>query len=432
MTRLLADLIAASAVIDAGESGNHRTHFVPGLETVGVVHALNRAIALQAASFPLGPVSAVVVSRGRTGEQEPLVGAGYTDTAFSLGASRMLFGVSYQTTTFDTFDDLDLRHNPVNLYIPHAPVTGDESDRDMMHQVVSLRLNRKVVAFSLDYGWRNRVDVGVVIPVVQMAADARVTTHLVRTASSQRPAVHEFDIIDRANRTLPRYCAVLEVPAVDLSSLQCNGSSTARGIGDILGRAKVTLAGGSTGAVAFAVDVRLPTGNKDELLGLGALQVRPAVVFSVDAGRVGARARADYTWSEGELSDELAGSAAGINLDIPDEIGVSVGIDADIARRTTVALDLIGRMVTDLESFSTSTVIFPSRGPGGLPSADFIGDDALRLDGTRDLTQLMAALGLRIDIPGGVVAQVSALFPVTKGSGLLPQPMAVFSLTKRY
>jgi hypothetical protein len=432
VTRLLADLIAASAVIGPGETGDHRNHFVPGLETVGVVHELNRAIAIQAASFPLGPISAVVVSRGRPAEEAPLIGAGYTDSAFSIGANRMLFGVSYQTTTFDTFDDLDLRHNPINLYIPHAPAIGDESDRDMMHQVVSLRLNRKVIAFSLDYGWRNRIDVGIVLPIVQMAADARVTTHIVRTASSQRPAVHEFDIIDRGNRTFPRYCAPLEVPAVDLSSLQCNGSSTARGIGDIVGRAKVNLTGGSAGTVAFAVDVRLPTGNKDELIGLGALQVRPAVVVSVDGGRIGARARADYTWSDGELSDELAGRGGAINLDIPDEIGVSVGVDADIARRTTVAFDVIGRMITDLESFSTGTVVFPSRGPGALPSADFIGDEALRLDGTRDLTQIMASLGLRVDIPGGVVAQVNALFPVSKGSGLLPQPMAVFSLTKRY
>jgi hypothetical protein len=158
VTRLLADLIAASAVIGPGETGDHRLHFVPTLDTIGVVHELNRAIALQAASFPLGPVGAVVTSRGRSGAQEPLFAAGYTDTAFSLGGSRMLFGVSYQTTTFDTFDDLDLRHNPINLYIPHAPgATGDVSDRDMMHQVVSLRLNRKVVAFSLDYGWRDRV-----------------------------------------------------------------------------------------------------------------------------------------------------------------------------------------------------------------------------------------------------------------------------------
>jgi hypothetical protein len=242
--------------------------------------------------------------------------------------------------------------------------------------------------------------------------------------------VHEFDIIDRGNRTLPRYCAVLEVPAVDLSSLQCNGSSTARGIGDIVVRAKANLAGASAAAVAFAVDVRLPTGNKDELIGLGALQVKPAVVFSV-GGRVGARARADYTWSNGDLTDELAAGGA-VSLDIPDEIGVGVGVDVDVAPRTTVAFDLLGRMITDLESFSTGTIVLPSRGPGALPSADFIGEDALRLDGTRDFTQLMTALGLRIDIPGGLVAQVNALFPVGSQNGLRAQPMAVFSLTKRY
>jgi hypothetical protein len=432
ITRLLAELVAASAVIGQGTTGDHREHFVPGLNTVGVLHELNRAMALQAATFPMGPTSAVVVSRRRdAAEQAPLFGAGYTDTAFSLGARRLLFGVAYQTTTFDTFDDLDLRASPINLYIPHAPVTGDESDRDMMQQVVSLRLNRKVIAFSLDYGWRNRLDVGVVIPIVQMAADARVTTNLVRTASPQIEAVHEFDVIERANRTLPRYCAPLEIPPVNPLTLQCHGSSTARGIGDIVFRGKVNVVGAATAALAVGVDVRLPSGNADELIGLGALQVKPAVIFSVDAGRVGARLRADYTWSEGELSERLADSLPGVDRSVPDEIGLNVGIDADIAPRTTIALDLIGRLISDLQQFSTGTVVFPSRGPGGLPSASFIGDDALRLDGTRDLTQIMAALGLRADIPGGIMAQVSALFPVS-GGGLRPQPMAVFSLTKRY
>ena len=431
VSRLVPELIASAAVIGRGETGDHREHFLPGLSTLGVIHELNRSIALQAAGFPLGPVSPVVSSRGRSGTEQPaLFGAGYTQTAFGLGPKRLLFSVSYQTTTFDTFDDLDLRDSPIHLYIPHAPVTGDDSDRDMLHQVVSLRLNRKTVAFALNYGVGPRIDLGVVLPVVQVAAEARVTTHIVRTASAQNPAVHEFDIIDRANRTFPRYCSDQEVPAPSQTSLECAGSSTARGIGDLLFRGKFALVNASATALAFSVDVRLPTGDADELIGLGATQVTPALAWSLDAGRIGARARAEYTWSEGDLSSRLAEGAEGLDLNVPDEIGLGIGIDADIAPRTTLALDVLGRRTTNMRQFSTGTLVFPGRGPGAAP-ADFIGEDALVQGDTRTLTQVMAALGLRFDVPGGVVAQVSALIPVS-GGGLQPQSMAVFSLTKRY
>lgn len=432
VSRLIPDLVNISAVINKGETGDHREHFVPGLSSAGVIYELNRAIALQSAGFPLGPTSAVVVSRGPTGANQPrLFGAGYTDTAFSLGSGDLLFSVAYQTTTFEKFDDIGLRNSEMNLYIPHAPVTGDVSDRDMMRQVLSFRLNRKVISFTLGYGWRDRVDVGVVVPIEQIAAEARVTSYIVRTASDQTPAVHEFDIIDRANRTFPRACSpIAQLEIIDPKELECHGSSTARGIGDIMVRGKVKLFGAAS-ALAVAVDLRLPTGNSDEWLGLGATQVRPALVWSLDAGRVGARARADYTWSNGDLSSRLAEGADGLDLSVPDEIGLGFGIDADIAPRTTLALDLFGRRISDMRQFSSGDAVFPSRGAGPLPSAPFVVDDALLLGGSRDLTQVMAALGMRFDIPGGVMAQVSALVPVS-GGGLQPQSMAVFSLTKRY
>ena len=430
VSRLLPDLVNLSAVIDAGTSGDHSQHFVPNLTVRPVIYELNRAIALQAASFPFGPVGSVPAGLGGGAGEMRLFGAGYTGSAFSLGARRAVLSVAYQTTTFDKYDNVDLRASDMTLYLPHAAITpGDESDRDLLRQTVSYKLNRKVVSFTLDYGWGDRFDLGVVVPFVQMAADARVFTQIVRTASPQTPATHEFGVIDRGNSTLPRACssvAILE--NINPLSLECHGSATARGFGDVVVRGKVRLFGGRS-AVALGVDARLATGNEDELIGLGANQITPALLWSLDAGRIGARVRASYTLSDGTLTSQLADDVS-VDLNVPDEIGLAVGVDIGLMRRTTLALDVIGRRIENLPSVSVGSTTFPGRGPGPSPAA-YVAGNALQLTGFRDVNQILGAIGLRFDIPGGVMAQVSALIPANS-EGLQPQSMAVFSLTKRY
>ena len=159
--------------------------------------------------------------------------------------------------------------------------------------------------------------------------------------------------------------------------------------------------------------------------------MKPALLWSLDAGRFGTRFRADYTWSNGDLTDRFADDFASLDLSIPDEIGVGLGIDADIAPRTTLALDVLARRLQQVRGFSSGRQVFPSRGPGSLPSAPFVADDGLLVDDARDVTQIAATIGLQFDVRGGFIAQMSALVPVS-GGGLRQQTTAVFSLTKRY
>jgi hypothetical protein len=424
VSRLLPEMINISAVIGRGETGDHRQHFIPLLFASEAVPEVNRTVLSQAAAFPLEPMS-IVVNRRPPGAPPRYFGAGYTDIAFSLGP-KLLLSVSYQSMTFDKIDDIDLRGSGLVFYVPHAAVTGDQSDRDMMQQIASMRLSRKSALFSLSRGWGDRFDARIVVPIVQMSADVRVVSHLIRTASSQSLGPHAYDDIDGASSTLARFCAFGE----SADALECNGSSTARGIGDIGLRGKFTLFQGSS-ALAVALDARLPTGSADELIGLGATQVKPALFWSVDAGRVGVRFRADYTWSQGDLTPRLAEEAPTLDLSVPDEIGVGIGIDTEVAPRTKLSVDVLARQIDQVREFSSGSVVFPSRGPGSLPSTAFTADDALLVGGTRSLTQVVATFGLQFDVPGGLNAQVSALVPVS-GGGLRPHTTAVFALTKRY
>lgn len=423
VAQLLPTLAADAAVITAGASGDHRNHFAPDPATLAGLYELNRVLALQTGGFPFGPGSFAASPLTSDGRSLPVAGGSAADTALTIGDGRMALAFGYQATTFDTLDGLDLRASEMNLFLPHTGNTGTASDRDMMQQVASLRLNRKVFSFAWTYGLGDRADIGVIVPIVQVAADARVTARIIRTGSSQNAAEHQFDPISGANRTLPRYCSELET-GFNPDALQCHGSSTARGIGDIVLRSKFRM-GGSSGGVSVGADVRLPTGSADDFIGLGAFQVRPHVTFSGVAGRIVPRVRVDYTWSEGELSSQLGG---GVDRSIPDEIGLSAGLDAAVNRRVSLVFDVAARRIDGLREITTDTVVFPGRGFGG---GDFIAQDALTAGGTRTVMQIMGAGGVRLSLPGNLLGQMSVLVPVGD-DGLQPGPMAVFSLTRSY
>lgn len=425
VAELVPALVSDSAVIAPGASGDHRQHFVPSESDLQPLYELNRVLAVGVGGFPFGPGALAASQPTAEGARVPTAG-GWSDSVLTVGRGYFSLALAYQATTFDTVDNLDLRSSELNLYFPHRAITGDETERDMMAQTVSLRLNRKVSLFALTYGWENRIDVGVIVPYVQVAADARVTSRIIRTASSNNPAVHEFDTISLANRTLPRYCSELE-SGFDPDALQCHGSSTARGFGDVVLRAKYRFVGGANG-LAVGADVRLPSGSANDFIGLGALQVRPAVMWSGSAGRIAPRLRAEYVWSEGELGSALGG---GVDRSVPDEIGVAAGLDAVVHRRVSLVFDVAARRIDSLRELTASTVVFPSRGPGALPSADFIGDGALQVGAERAFTQITGAVGFRASLPGSLLAQMSVIVPVTS-EGLRPGPSAVFSLTRSY
>ena len=420
VAELLPALVTESSVIAPGQSGDHSRHFMPDEASLASLRELNHVLAVQIGAFPTGPGTLAATAAGPDGRNHPV---GPT-SAFTLGSGRLALGFGYQATTFTTLDGLDLRSSEINLYLPHQP-GGDEADRDMLRQVASIRLNRKIFSLALTYGMGERADVGVIVPIVQVAADGRVSSHIVRTGSGTDTTIHQFDPIGGANRTLPRYCSELEAN-FDPDAVQCHGSATARGIGDIVVRGTYRLAG-SGGGVAVGADVRLPTGSADDFIGLGAFQVRPAVMFSADAGRFVPRARVDYTWSEGELSSALGN----VSLDVPDEIGAAAGLDARVASRTTLAFDVHVRRIDGIRELTTTNIEFASRGAGPLPSAAYIGRDALAAGGARAILQTTAAAGLRLALPGDVTAQMSVLVPIGD-EGLQPGPMAVFSLTRGY
>ena len=103
-------------------------------------------------------------------------------------------------------------------------------------------------------------------------------------------------------------------------------------------RAKYNFLRKPGGSLAAFVDVRLPTGNEDDLLGSGATQAKLALVAGGSPGRFSPRASFGYTFSSG--GSDFTG-------DLPDELYYTAGFDIVPHRRLTITADFIGRTLLD-------------------------------------------------------------------------------------
>src|SRR5262249_20310131 len=117
-------------------------------------------------------------------------------------------------------------------------------------------------------------------------------------------------------------------------------SGHAAGLGDIVLRTKYHFLRRAGGGLAAAVDLRLPTGDANELLGAGGVQAKFLLIASSARGRFGQHVNLGYTMAQGKVGGAFAGLASGT---LPDEINYSGGVELVASKRLTVIGDLVGR-----------------------------------------------------------------------------------------
>jgi hypothetical protein len=129
------------------------------------------------------------------------------------------------------------------------------------------------------------------------------------------------------------------------STQQFLSEGSATGIGDVLLRVKASAFRG----LAFGADLRLPTGDEENLLGSGTMGVRPFLALSHSA-KAGQRMLAphlnvSYQWNGNSV---VAGDIAnGVKGNLPDQVLYSAGFDLGLNKQLTLAVDLLGRTVLD-------------------------------------------------------------------------------------
>jgi hypothetical protein len=132
-------------------------------------------------------------------------------------------------------------------------------------------------------------------------------------------------------------------------------------VGDLVLRAKGTVLREGTRALAAGVDVRLPTGDEQNLLGAGAPGVRTFAAFSSSLGAFAPHANVAYQWNGASV---LAGDVRNsVKDDLPDQFIFAFGTDLSVNNRFSLVADILGQRVFNSPRLFTRT--FSATGPAG-------------------------------------------------------------------
>jgi hypothetical protein len=389
LSTLLLRFFAPSNPIVLATTG-HQAHFGSQPAAQEALRQLNRGIATQLSTFPLGSSSG-----GFTYTLDPALGVFtrssdsfgplFAERALTAGKGKLNFGVNYVRATYDTFEGNDLRKGDIRLFLTHQDTSGDGNhldfwfEGDVIRADAFLDITAQNAVFFANYGVSDRFDVGIGIPHVRAKIDARIHTTVDPLATQGDPTIShifsdgspEHDFVQRGS---------------------------AEGIGDVVLRAKYNAVKGTTWGLAAGTDLRLPTGNETEMLGSGATQAKLYLIAS-GTGRFSPHANIGYTVSKG-------GSPA--TGDLPDEFNYTVGFDAALNRRLTVTGDLVGRTLRNTGRIQEELQEWQYRRRNDPFLHTIALPELVQVQG--DLNTVLASVGVRVNPFGNLLISANALF----------------------
>jgi hypothetical protein len=372
----------------------HGSHFVPAAVASNstVITFLTNAIGSGATNVPVSAASGGSTFQFQGGapvRTSTSAGPIFAERAQTLGRGRVLAGVTRTGAQFRTFRGVDLDNLPFTFTHANTDFEGCDATAggdctlygvpELENETISLNLgldvNLTVTAFLLTYGVTDRVDIGVVLPIV--TTSLRGTSNAQINPFTPPPAVHFFGgTADNPVLTASRFV---------------EGSAT--GIGDVAARLKINLRSGEPLSVGVLGEARFPTGSEEDLLGSGAFAARGIAIVSARFGNFAPHANAGYVYRSGDFeTDAVLGT---------------VGFDQLLAPWATLAADLISEL-----QVGDSPLVLPGVAVLEAPYRRTI-SPSLIPDRRDDLVN--ASLGVKLTAVQGLTVIANGQWPLNRG-----------------
>jgi hypothetical protein len=272
----------------------------------------------------------------------------------TIGKGRLAVNFAYQSFTFDHLDGVPLLAVPAVFRHDNPELGGGRADVVSTMNTIESTVNQ--FSGAVTFGVTDRFDVSLAVPVVNTRLSLLSNATIPRVGTGSNLGVHYF----KDPNAIGGYG----------SSQQYFAEESASGIGDLVVRAKTTLMKEGPRAFAAGVDVRLPTGDEQNLLGAGAAGVRPFAAFSSAWGAFAPHANVGYQWNGKSV---LAGDVINdIKADLPDQFVYAIGSDLSVNQHFSVVVDWLGQRILDSPRLLTTT--FTATGVAGsvtLPDITF-------------------------------------------------------------
>jgi hypothetical protein len=377
-----------------------------------VLDFLTRWVGVSPGYFPISSTSGGVTFQFQGGlpvEQAISAGSIYGERGHTLGRGRGVVGVNFTSTQFTTsrgkpIEDLRLSFTHSNIDSDQCDLQEGQdcaalgvplSENDILEVLLTLDLGVDVTSLFATYGLFDRVDVGVVLPIVRAGLNAHSTAQIIPFGTSTTGAAHFIG-------------GTPENPV--LSSTQVvNGSAT--GIGDIAGRVKVNLVERSRAALAVLADVRAPTGDEHDFLGTGEWGLRGLGILSLEFGNFSPHVNLGYVWRGRNPTTRVANDAV---------LGM-LGFDQGFASWATFSADVISEL-------QVGGSVFTAPGPVVFTAPFQRSVRPMEIADARDNLASLS-LGFKFATLSNFLGAVSTLIPV---GGRSPRPDFSWSLGVEY
>jgi hypothetical protein len=371
-------------------STGHQAHFASQPAAQEALRQLNRGIATQLSTFPLSSSSGGFTysfdqALGVFTRTSESFGPLFAERALTAGKGKLNFGFNYGRTTYDTFEGNDLGNGDIKLFLTHSDFNSDGDhlafwfEGDVIRSDLFLDVTAENSVVFANYGVSDRFDVGISLPYVRVKIDARIHATVDALATGGDPFVSHI---------FPGGS-----PEEDFKQV-----GTAEGFGDLVLRAKYHAIRGDTWGLAAAADLRLPTGDEDNLLGSGATQAKLYLIAS-GTGKFSPHANVGYTFSTG--GSEATGS-------LPDEFNYTVGFDAAVAPRLTFTADMIGRTLRNTGRLQEVQQEWQYMRRNDTTTYTTALPELVQVEG--DLNIVLASVGIRVNPFKNLLISANALF----------------------
>ena len=420
--------------------------------------ALNASIATALSIVPLSSPASGVISRKDpvTGVELPsssTLGPIFTERAETIGKGHFYVGFSNQDFHFTKLNGESLNALSI-LYTggdPTKVVLANGTQPSTVPATFSLGMDVRLsqdIAF-LTYGITDSLDVSVGLPMVHSAVESRTYNGTIFAGNGSQ-----------AGGGSAWWCAHTFTPGSETLILpQIGQTALAKtGFGDLLLRVKGTVLRRSNLAIAVGGDVRFPTGDAKNYLGVGTTTFKPFAAVSFYskplASGIVLSPHFDLGWQFGGksiLGGQLQGTpltqnTTGGSIDyigapftttkdyLPDVFTWAAGAEVALGRHNTVVADLLGNQVGWIHGIpntenQTITGFGLPTGPigGGTAAPTLAPATGLVSAGRVAFGQYYVSLGYKVRIVANLVANVNLLARLDN-NGLAARIVPLFGL----
>ena len=324
--------------------GPHANHFLPAADIASeaLTPALNNLIASNVSSFPLSSTIAGVTFDFSTGQPVSITesqGPIFAEIAETLGRDKLTVSANATYLSLNRLRGMPL--DAVAFNFTHqdlgTPGLGDDpTESDIVSIALGLDVDATIFSFAATYGVTPNFDVGIAIPFVNLTmsgtADAVVQSYTLFVQDQFGGGARHYFGGTPQNPVLTN-----EVPYEE----------SATGLGDIALRFKYRLPVEQTFNAAALLDVRLPTGDRNNFLGTGSENIRFLLVASRRIGGFTPHLNAGYSYRGADFDS--------------DDFELAIGFDQKVASGITFALDVLSSI--DLQSDEAIRFYDPAEGP---------------------------------------------------------------------